>query len=242
MQKLLIIDNNIEYIQKIMCGISSNINKVKTHCFYIEKDNKIIDLIENKEIDIIIINIEIDQLDIVEYISKNNVQIYNKSIIVLYRDINNLKVLLKENYETYIFKCVKLEENPDNLLKILNKLVYIKENNYEMIILKNKINNVLRKIGFNLCCIGTKYIIEIIQYITYNHIENFKLNKLYEMLSKKYNKTENTIKGNIRDAYDNMKRNLDIENKQFIINNFNYIELVKLPTIKEIISTIGEKI
>ena len=74
MQKLLIIDNNIEYIQKIMCGISSNINKVKTHCFYREKDNKIIDLIENKEIDIIIINIEIDQLDIVEYISKNNIK------------------------------------------------------------------------------------------------------------------------------------------------------------------------
>lgn len=69
-----------------MCEVSININKIKTYCFYLEKSNKVFDLIKNKEVDIVIINIEIDQMDIVKYICKNNMQIYNKSIIILYTD------------------------------------------------------------------------------------------------------------------------------------------------------------
>lgn len=242
MQNLLIIDKKLEYIQKIMYGISNNINNVKTYCFYLEKNNEIIELITNNEVDIIIINVEVDKMNILEYICKNNIQIYNKSIIILYNDIKLLKSLLKAEYEQYIFKCVKIKENIDNLLEILHKLAYIKENNYEKLFLENKINRILIKIGFKLHCIGTKYITEIIQYISYNNIKEFDLNKIYVMLSKKYHKSENTIKGNIRDACDNMKQHLENENKIFIIDYFNYLELKKLPTPKEIISTINSKL
>lgn len=242
MQKIVIIDKNINYIQNIMCKISTNIADVKIHCFYLEEDNRIINLINQKEVDILIINAELNQLNVIEYIYDNNIELYNKSIIILYNDIHVLKKVLKDKYAKYIFKCVKFESNAINLLNTLCQLVHIKENNYEKITSKIEINNILKEIGFNSNYIGTQYLIDIIQYIKYNHIEKIQLNVLYNIFSKKYHKSENTVKGNIRDAYSNMKNNIHFHNKQFIINYFNYLELIKFPTVKEIILTICEKI
>lgn len=91
MQKIVIIDKNINYIQNIMCKISTNIADVKIHCFYLKEDNRIINLINQKEVDILIINAELNQLNVIEYIYDNNIELYNKSIIILYNDIHVLK-------------------------------------------------------------------------------------------------------------------------------------------------------
>lgn len=92
--------------------------------------------------------------------------------------------------------------------------------------------------GFNEKHIGSKYIIEAIKFLYFNNINNFKLKNVFTYLSKKYNKSENTIKGNIRKAIEYIQNNY---NKEFIINYFNYIELIKFPTASEIILTILEK-
>ena len=59
------------------------------------------------------------------------------------------------------------------------------------------------------------------------------------MLSKKYNKSLNTIQGDITTATKKMRKHC---NKKVILEYFNYIELIKMPTIKEIISVVNENI
>lgn len=140
---------------------------------------------------------------------------------------------------TYIFKCVKKKSKYKKLINALKFLIYMKNNNYEEHILNCKIERKLRKIGYNLNQVGTQYIIEIIDYLHRNKIEKFKLKDMYIRLAKNHNKSANTIKGNVMQSTKWMYSHC---NKDIIINYFNYLELVKLPTIKEVITTVVEKI
>ena len=165
MQKLIIIDKNISYIHTIFTNISKTINNIKLYNFYLNDNENLRNLIYNKEIDIIIINAENIGIDIIEFIDKNNIEIYNKSIILLYDNILTIKKLLKHDYEKYIFKCVKISNNIEYLLNILLKITFIKENNFEEIVITNKIERNLRKIGYDLNDIGTKYLVDGIKYL-----------------------------------------------------------------------------
>ena len=239
MQKLIIIDKNISYIHTIFTNISKTINNIKLYNFYLNDNENLRNLIYNKEIDIIIINAENIGIDIIEFIDKNNIEIYNKSIILLYDNILTIKKLLKHDYEKYIFKCVKISNNIEYLLNILLKITFIKENNFEEIVITNTIERNLRKIGYDLNDIGTKYLVDGIKYLYKNDIKEFKLNNIYLMLSKKYNKSLNTIQGDITTATKKMRKHC---NKKVILEYFNYLELIKMPTIKEIISVVNENI
>lgn len=95
MQKLIIIDKNISYIHTIFTNISKTINNIKLYNFYLNDNENLRNLIYNKEIDIIIINAENIGIDIIEFIDKNNIEIYNKSIILLYDNILTIKKIIK---------------------------------------------------------------------------------------------------------------------------------------------------
>ncbi len=239
MQKLIIIDKDISYIHTVFNNISETINNIKLYNFYLNDNENLRDIICNKEIDIIIIDVETIGIDIIEFICKNNIEIYKKSIILLYNNILNVKKLLKKDYENYIFKCIKKSNNMEYLLNILLKITFIKENNFEEIIITNKIERNLRKIGYDLNDIGTKYLVEGIKYLYKNDIIEFKLNNIYLMLSKNYKKSLNTVQGDITIAIKKMRKNC---NEKVILEYFNYLELIKMPTIKEIISVVNENI
>ena len=87
--------------------------------------------------------------------------------------------------------------------------------------------------------IRTKYLVDGIKYLYKNDIKEFKLNNIYLMLSKKYNKSLNTIQGDITTATKKMRKHC---NKKVILEYFNYLELIKMPTIREIISVVNENI
>ncbi len=239
MQKLIIIDKDISYIHNTLNIISETINNIKLYNFYLDDNKNLRDIIFNKEIDIIIINVDNIGIDIIEFIHQNNIKIYKKSIVLLYDNILNVKKLLKKDYEKYIFKCVKKSNNIEYLLNTLLKITFIKENSFEEIIITNKIERNLRKIGYDLTDIGTKYLVESIKYLYSNNIIEFKLNNIYLMLSKKYKKSLNTIQGDITTATQKMRKNC---NEKVILEYFNYLELIKMPTIKEIISVVNENI
>ena len=239
MQKLVIIDKDISYIHNTLNTISETINNIKLYNFYLDDNQNLRDIIFNKEIDIIIVDVENIGIDIIEFIHKNNIEIYKKSIILLYDNILNIKKLLKKDYEKYIFKCIKKSNTMEYLLNNLLKITFIKENNFEEIIITNKIERNLRKIGYDPTDIGTKYLVEGIKYLYKNDIIEFKLNNIYLMLSKKYKKSLNTIQGDITTATQKMRKNC---NENVILEYFNYLELIKMPTIKEIISVVNENI
>ena len=239
MQNLIVVDNNITIIQDILEKISKSSNKIKLYNFYFNYNIKLKNILFDKEIDIIVINIENIGKELLEDISKNNLNIYKKSIILLYNDINNLKNILNTQLEKYIFKCIKITDNINNLIENIFKLAYIKEHNYNDLIIEIKVKRNLKYIGYDITNSGSKYLIYAIKYLYQNNIENFKLNEIYLILSKKFNKSLNTIKGAITKATEKMRKNCD---KNIIIEYFNYIELEKMPTITEIISCIYERI
>lgn len=139
MQNLLIVDHNILNIQRIVRNTSNVIFNIKLFDFYLANDKNIFKSINNNAVDIILINIEKEQIDILEYISKNNIEFYKKSIIVLYKDKNKLLNILKPIYEKYIFKCVKIDNEFKKLTKWLLELTSIKEKNYNNFILEIKL-------------------------------------------------------------------------------------------------------
>lgn len=239
MQNLVIVDNNINNIQKICEEMSKSISIMKLYNFYCNYTANLKVILFNEEIDIILINVENVGIEIVKDIAYNNINTYKKSIILLYNDIKSLNDIMNSNLEKYVFKCIKLSNNIDMLLKNLSKLAYIKENNYDDLIIESKIKRNLKRIGYDISNCGTKYLIYAIKYLCKNNIEDFKLNEIYLMLSRKFNKSLNTIKGAITKATEKMRKNCD---KNIIIEYFNYIELEKMPTITEIISCIYEKI
>lgn len=240
MQNLIIINKNIKYIQHIVEKISNSIGNIKLYAFYIEYNmNDILDKINNKVVDILIIDFNKNGKYILDYLVKNNLHFYKKSIIILYDKLDEIENLVDKKYSKYIFKFVKNSNNPIFLLQTLRELVHIKENMYEKNILEYKIKRNLYKIGFSKRNIGTRYITEIIEYLYENKVEEFKLNDIYLMLANRYNKSFCSIKGAIQLAKDTMCK---YGNKEIIVDYFSYFELETYPTVKEIILTIMEKI
>ncbi len=235
MQNLLIIDNDISYIQNILSSMSESITNLKLYNFYICEDEKMFNCLINHNVNIVVLNIDDIKTNLLNFIYQNNMDFYKKSIIILYKDEQNL---IDKKFEKYIFKYIK-KTNRTDLISSLRTLSYIKENNYNEIILEIKIKKILKKIGFNLTHTGTKYLIDAIKYLHINNIENVKLNDIYCYLGKKYNKSQNTIKGNIRKSTEYMYKHY---NRGALIDFFDYLELVELPTPSEIIFTILEKI
>lgn len=240
MQNFIIVNKSIEYIQYILKRVSNTIYNIKLYTFYTEYDvNDILKQINNKKIDIIIMDFNKDGKYILDYLQKNNIDFYKKSIIILYDKLDNIEKLIDKKYMKYIFKCVKISYDSTSLIQTLRRLVYIKETIYDKSILEYRIKRNLYKIGFSKKNIGTQYIVEIIQYLLKNKIEKFKLNEMYLVLSNKYNKSYCSIKGAIQLAKDTMCKCGD---KEVLIEYFSYLELEIYPTVKEIIITTMEKL
>lgn len=239
MQNLMICDNDISYIENLVNSISKNINNLNVYNISTKLNSSVLDIISKREVDIIIINVDIIGIDIIKFIEENNIDIYKKSVILLYKDLENIKQVYKPIFNKYIYKCIK-SSRLDTLLVLLQDIVYNKENTNDDIIINVKIERELRKLKYNFVLIGTRYMIECINIIYKNNIYNFNLTKeVYYILSKKYNKPINTIKGDITQANINMCKNCD---KRVLMSYFRYFEDGYTPSPKKVMSTILEKI
>lgn len=125
----------------------------------------------------------------------------------------------------------------DNIMQSRQITNCISQNNENI---KIKINNELKHLHYNFSYNGTRYLAEVIFEVYKqkdSHKDNLQKN-IYPIIAKKYNKSINTIHGNIKQATKCMY--LDCE--ESIINKyFNYSYFVK-PKLKEIIFTILNKI
>lgn len=204
--------------------------------------NKIISKIH---VDIILLNVKLSEIN--KYINTKiiaeNINPY--SIIFVSDDI----IDKNQCSNKYIYEYIKYEENnfkeliyATNTLaniQINPKLLTTKKDILEDII-KGKIKNELKYLGYNSSYIGTKYLIEVI-YILYNsnNYYNNNLEKdIYPLLARKYNKTINNIKCNITNATNAMY--FDSEEEKLM----NYLKEFSLskPGAKKIIISILENI
>jgi hypothetical protein len=107
-------------------------------------------------------------------------------------------------------------------------------------ILKDKIINELKYLGYNFSYCGTKYLIEIIYYIynNYNDFDEIYIQDIYPFISNKYNKSINTIKCDITRA--NSMMFIDCEESKII----KYLGCCSIPKSgsKLVIQSILQKI
>lgn len=240
MQNLMICDDNVNYIKDIINSISSNnISNLKLYNLSTQIDNSVYEIITRKEVDIIVINIEKFGLEIVKHIYENNIEIYKKSIILLYNNLELVKDIYNPKYNKYIYKCIKLSSF-EKLIYLLHSITDDKEDCTDDCIINNKIERELRKLNFNFSLKGTRYLIESINIIYKNDLYNFNLTKdVFSVLSKKYCKSINTIKCDITQANNNMCEKCD---KWMMMSYFGYFEDYYTPGPKDVMTNVFENI
>lgn len=240
MQNLMICDDNVNYIKDIINSISSNnISNLKLYNLSTQIDNSVYEIITRKEVDIIVINIEKFGLEIVKHIYENNIEIYKKSIILLYNNLELVKDIYNPKYNKYIYKCIKLSSF-EKLIYLLHSITDDKEDCTDDCIINNKIERELRKLNFNFSLKGTRYLIESINIIYKNDLYNFNLTKdVFSVLSKKYCKSINTIKCDITQANNNMCEKCD---KWMMMSYFVYFEDYYTPGPKDVMTKVFENI
>lgn len=240
MQNLMICDDNVNYIKDIINSISSNnISNLKLYNLSTQIDNSVYEIITRKEVDIIVINIEKFGLEIVKHIYENNIEIYKKSIILLYNNLELVKDIYNPKYNKYIYKCIKLSSF-EKLIYLLHSITDDKEDCTDDCIINNKIERELRKLNFNFSLKGTRYLIESINIIYKNDLYNFNLTKdVFSVLSKKYCKSINTIKCDITQANNNMCEKCD---KWMMMSYLGYFEDYYTPGPKDVMTKVFENI
>lgn len=238
MQNLMIIDSKFIYTQKLINTISNNINNLKLYNFS-STITESSDCIINKEIDIIIMNVKLGITNLIEFIEKNKIDIYDKSIILLYEKHDQIVDIPKKVLSKYIFSCVKYSTDLTKIINILKNIIWEKESTHKELILENKIRRELKKLNFNFTYVGIRYLIDCIIIIYTQNLEKINLKStIYPILEKKYKKSINTIKADMTHAIKMMY----YECEEFIIlDYFKYLDMAK-PTLKEVITTIIEKI
>lgn len=187
MIKIAVISNNKTYIE-----LTTNIKQINKNIKLLKTNRKnIYKLILNKNINILIIEYNdfmlIDNITLINLISKLNL------IIILTNE-----QIIKNNSNKFIF-CNKL-----HITQILDEFIRKKYINYNTLKknIKNQILEELKYLGYNLSYSGTQYLIESIYYL-YTQKSSYpeiSMKKIYSILAKQHNKSENTIKCNITRA------------------------------------------
>ena len=157
----------------------------------------------------------------------------------MYENHSQIINVSKKIISKYIFSYIKYSNDLTKIINILKKIILEKEHSNKESILENKIKRELRKLNFNFTYIGVRYLIDCIMIIYTKNLEKINLKStIFPILEKKYKKSINTIKADITHAIKMMY----YECEEFIVlDYFQYLDMAK-PTLKEVITTIIEKI
>lgn len=206
-------------------------------------DKEIKELTLDRQIDIIIMDLQISK---VNYLIEHKIidsRKFKKSIILIIENVCEVDKLYDTKYiYDYVEKSTNLVETISNINCLLLSQVGLENINKtkeQELEIRVKINNELRELGYNFELLGTKYLAETI-YILYTLKDYFDDNlerDIYPIVAKKYSKPPHTIKCNIRNATDIMYYDNEEEKiRKYLGNSYN----IK-PGTKIIVSTILNK-
>lgn len=230
---LVIIENKNVGIKLINKVSETNKNiRLYNYCNNI-KDAIIV--LESAKVDFIILEINFENLfgiELIKYLINNDRKEYYNSIIIL----SNKKISNNSFAFEYIAKPVSLAK----LFGCINNICNYKEKTNTYLELQNKISKELEILGYNLKLVGSKYLVETILeiYCKKDYLGNDLKNNIYALLAKRYNKSVNTIYGDIKQATKNM---YSVCNKKVIMTYFD-LDKYKKPKIQEIIFRVLNKI
>ena len=208
MIKVLIVDNNLNYAQKILNEVLSKIPEINVK-YIVTTVHETIEVLRKEEITLILLSSQLQDgtsFDVIKQIKAMN--------FISEPDI----IMISENMHTYNQSvknqpiCVKTQTGK-NIQKTIQNYVYTRKNENEKKQIKDKIISEIKNIGYNFKYIGTIYIIESILYIYMSNnlelLDNLE-NNVYKYVAFKYQKSLNNIKTNIVKATMKINRNSQI--------------------------------
>lgn len=239
MYNMLIVEDEMIQSQFLINSIAKEIPEIRIHNIA-STGLDAINIIKEQLVDIILLDLKLPDttgVDIVDFISKNKIEKYKNSIIVVTAEMKLLSEIIGSPYIfTYNSKICGIDPIIENVRKIIED----KNENAKNSNLIQSINYELSKLNFNFTYIGTKYLAECI-YQAYHQTNRYDINlnkTIYPVISKKYNKSINSIKTNINHATNNMY--FDTEEK-LLLKYFGYSITCK-PRPKDIILEIIKNI
>lgn len=239
MFNMLIVDDNIFYVKKLVNIIGNNIKNLKI-LNVATSGLEAISMLQKNDIDIVLLDLKIPRingLEILNSLSEEQISHYEGSIILVSGD---LELITKARGNKAVYGYVVKGSGTDDLIVKINEIIESKNKILQSENITEQIIREIQYLGYNLSHKGTMYLIETITYMVNNRYKNYdNLSKtIYPILSKKYNKTIGNIKSNICKATEIMYYECESNklNKYF---NF-YLECKPKP--KQVMSTIANKI
>ncbi len=203
MNRLLVIENNLEFSRNLLNYIAKQNKKMELWSLSID-GNKVFKHLEDlQEEDIVILDLGIPNLSGLKVIQKI-IQSTDKNpyIIVIAGNTQNMNLI--DKYKNYIYSII---ERPHILKRIVATIEeifsYLNKDNYEQLVRKE-----LKKFEVNPITIGYRYILESIVYA----LEDEELTKnmrdgLYKKVSQNHNNvTEYNIKWTIEKSVESIRR------------------------------------
>ncbi len=237
MYNLMIIEKNPYQLDKIINNICKNFQDIRI-CYIFFDDKNISEILRKDKIDIILLDCqfqEINNIEFIEYIEKNNLYQYKKSIII---KLDKLYKLTKYTESKYVFsytnEIATVQRNIKSLIAYKNNVINLED-------IKCKIKNELIKLNYNYNYSGTKYLEEVILEIYKNKYEfdgNLSKN-IYPIIAKRYNKKVDTIYCNIKQATNFMICESDSKK---LMNYLGYYDNYMKPKVQEVIFSILNRI
>lgn len=238
MTNVLVVEDNFYQSKQIINYLSQRNKELKLYSM-VYSGEEALEIIEEQKVDIIILDLKLkgmNGVDVIKEIEYKKIEKYRSSIIVVSGDYSMIRQVYNSDY---IYRCFLKPFNFNEIEESIEKIIC--ENNYEMETdVKSKINKELKKLKFNFTYKGTKYLSECIyQIYKSNESDVDNLSKeFYPIVAEKYNKSVNTIYGNIKQAINAMF--FDCE-ERILKEYFKYSFVVK-PKSKEIVYIILNKL
>jgi len=160
MIKVLIVDNNLNYAQKILNEVLSKIPEINVK-YIVTTVHETIEVLRKEEITLILLSSQlqdgtsfdvIKQIKAMNFISEPDIIMISENMHTYDQSVKNQPIFVKT-------------QTGKNIQKTIQNYVYTRKNENEKKQIKDKIISEIKNIGYNFKYIGTIYIIESILYI-----------------------------------------------------------------------------
>lgn len=236
MVNVLIADDNVNYAINLMNFINKNNNYIRV-CAIAKDGMEAINDIRNNKIDVILLDLIMPKYDgyrVLRYI-EDKIQ-YKSSCIILSGYIDNINRFINNKC---IFSVLSKTIGRERILDKINELVINKEENRKRTNLRKKIFAELQVLGYNISHKGTKYLLDVIEFIMLEEQEINSLEKnIYPILSNKYQESVHNIKCSINRATTSMYCECEIRT----LKEYFYFYEDRKPRVKTIIEAIINRI
>lgn len=243
MINVLLLEKDMIYGKQLINKLAAK-NKDFRLCGITNNRKEAILILNRIKIDIVLVDLSLNEcqkmIKLIDERKYKNVYILilNKNI-----DINIINDVLKKKAINYIIKSNDISKDIDNIssLFISKETIQLsKKSKIKELKIKEKIYKELKCLGYNLQHFGSKYLCETIYilYVAKDYYDNNLERDIYPIIAKKFGKSVNNIKCNIKNATEIMYYENEEEKIMKYLGNCYFMK----PQPKKIILAILKKI